>query len=345
MNKAILVVKSICIIMLFWALNRNNPYEYYTLLRWVCCGTFAYLAFQFFKQKKQGWIWVLGITALFYNPFFPVHLNRELWSFVNIVTIIILIGSIVSEYRSNHTYSEKSSQNNLLADTLKPRNEDYELCCGNVGASAIENDLPEESNHLTNVSIIRNEILERQENVEIKPIGTDLSNSFTNVKQNNKTNKWENIAGIVFIVFIIIYAIVGVPALISLLINRTGWIYEYLRPSIVWAAGISLFVVVPISLLLSIFKKTRGIGSIALITVSYIWGLFLWVWSLIIAYNLADVFWLVVGFLLAGIGVVPIALIAALIAGEWATAGQIVIIGIAVIAVRLFSMFLAKRAK
>ena len=90
----------ICIIMLLWALNPNNPYAYYTLLRWVCCGIFAYLAFQSFEQKKQGWTWLLGITALLYNPIFPVHLNRELWSVVNVVTIIILITAIITEYRS-----------------------------------------------------------------------------------------------------------------------------------------------------------------------------------------------------------------------------------------------------
>jgi hypothetical protein len=90
----------IAILMLLWALNPNNPYVYYTLLRWVCCGIFAYQAFQAFERKMQGWVWILGITALFYNPFFRVHLNRELWSVVNVVTIIILITSIVTECRS-----------------------------------------------------------------------------------------------------------------------------------------------------------------------------------------------------------------------------------------------------
>lgn len=80
--------------MLLWALNPDNPYAYYTLLRWVCCGIFAYLAFQAFEQKKQGWVLVLGITALFYNPIFRVHLNRELWSVVNVVTIGIAGASV-----------------------------------------------------------------------------------------------------------------------------------------------------------------------------------------------------------------------------------------------------------
>jgi len=80
--------------MLLWALNPNNPYAYYILLRWVCCGVFAYLAYNSYEQKKQGWVWLLGITALIYNPILRVHLNRELWSVVNIVTIVIAMVSI-----------------------------------------------------------------------------------------------------------------------------------------------------------------------------------------------------------------------------------------------------------
>jgi hypothetical protein len=84
----------VCISMLLWALNPENEYAYYTLLRWICCGTFFYLAFQAYAQKKQIWVWLLGITALLYNPIFPLHLNRVLWSVVNVVTVAIAVVSI-----------------------------------------------------------------------------------------------------------------------------------------------------------------------------------------------------------------------------------------------------------
>jgi len=84
----------IATLMLIWALNPDNPYGYYILLRWVCCGIFAYLAFQALEIEKQGWVWVLGITALVYNPIIRVHLNRELWSIINVVTIGIALVSI-----------------------------------------------------------------------------------------------------------------------------------------------------------------------------------------------------------------------------------------------------------
>ncbi len=94
MMKRIWIPQAIAILMLLWALNPGNPYGYYIILRWVCCGIFAYLAFQAHEQEKQGWIWVLGITALIYNPIFRVHLNRGLWSIINVVTVGIAVASI-----------------------------------------------------------------------------------------------------------------------------------------------------------------------------------------------------------------------------------------------------------
>lgn len=84
----------VVIAMLMWALVPGNPYGYYMLLRWVCCGVFAYLAFQAYEGNRQGWVWVLGITAGVYNPIIPVHLTREIWVVVNVVTIGIVVGSV-----------------------------------------------------------------------------------------------------------------------------------------------------------------------------------------------------------------------------------------------------------
>lgn len=93
--KRIWIPQTIAIVMLLWALNPENPYGYYVLLRVVCCAVFGFLTFQALAQDKQGWAWTLGVTAVVYNPFIRVHLNREIWSAVNIATIIVALASIV----------------------------------------------------------------------------------------------------------------------------------------------------------------------------------------------------------------------------------------------------------
>ena len=80
--------------MLLWALNPENPYGYYILLRCVCCAAFAFLAIQALAQENQPWAWVLGVIAVVYNPIFRIHLTREIWSVVNIATIIVAVASI-----------------------------------------------------------------------------------------------------------------------------------------------------------------------------------------------------------------------------------------------------------
>ena len=84
----------VAIILLLWALFPFNPYGYYILLRLVCFGVFAYLAFEAKNRGSDSWTWLLGLLALLYNPFVRVHLSRELWSAVNIGTIIVTAVSV-----------------------------------------------------------------------------------------------------------------------------------------------------------------------------------------------------------------------------------------------------------
>jgi len=93
-NNNMWLPQAIISLMLLWALNPENPYEYFILLRWVCCAVFSYLSFGAYTKEKEVWVWVLGVTAVIYNPIVPIHLPREIWSIVNVVTIIIATASI-----------------------------------------------------------------------------------------------------------------------------------------------------------------------------------------------------------------------------------------------------------
>lgn len=90
-NKVPYVPQLVSIGMLLWALNPANPYGYYILLRIVLCASCGYLAFRAAEANKNQWVWILGVSAVVYNPIIRVHLNREIWSVVNVVTIIMLI--------------------------------------------------------------------------------------------------------------------------------------------------------------------------------------------------------------------------------------------------------------
>lgn len=96
MNKysfGFIILRLLAIIMLLWALA-DNPYGYYVLLRWVVCAIFAYCAIRAYRADSEAWIWIFGVNAAIYNPIFPLHLGRPIWSIVNIVSVILVIVSI-----------------------------------------------------------------------------------------------------------------------------------------------------------------------------------------------------------------------------------------------------------
>ena len=94
--KKIWIPQAIVIPLLLLALNPDNPYGYYIFLRWVCCAAFVYLAFHALALEKSGWVWILGVTAVIYNPIFRVAGTREMWFFINLATIGLAVASIFS---------------------------------------------------------------------------------------------------------------------------------------------------------------------------------------------------------------------------------------------------------
>jgi FtsH-binding integral membrane protein len=98
------------ICLLLWALNPSNPYSYYILLRWVCCAAFAYLALRAIATEQQDWVWILGLSAVIYNPVFPVHQAREIWTVINVATIVLAVVSILAlkPINSGHGTTEPS---------------------------------------------------------------------------------------------------------------------------------------------------------------------------------------------------------------------------------------------
>lgn len=71
----------------------DMPYGYYRLLRVVCFVLFALLAWRAATQPRLDLAITFGALAFIYNPLIPLHLGREIWTIVNLVTIAILLVS------------------------------------------------------------------------------------------------------------------------------------------------------------------------------------------------------------------------------------------------------------
>ena len=78
-----------------------------------------------------------------------------------------------------------------------------------------------------------------------------------------------------------------------------------------------------------------------ILIISYILGFFLFVFSAYLTLNVFNVVWLIVGILLCGFGIVPIAIIACIVSAAWPALWHILIM---LIAAALFRVYVAKRA-
>ena len=78
-----------------------------------------------------------------------------------------------------------------------------------------------------------------------------------------------------------------------------------------------------------------------ILVISYILGFFLFVFSAYLTLNVFNVVWLIVGILLCGFGIVPIAIIACIVSAAWPALWHILIM---LIAAALFRVYVAKRA-
>lgn len=79
--------------LLVWALERH-PYNYYKMLRWVVCGTTAYITALSIIQKKYFWTILTGSFAILFNPFIPFHLDRDTWRIIDMIAAGEIITTI-----------------------------------------------------------------------------------------------------------------------------------------------------------------------------------------------------------------------------------------------------------
>jgi len=77
------------VIVVAVALIPSLSYGYYSVMRWVVCASCGWLALMSYRNGHEQWAWCWGVIAGIYNPIFPVHANREVWSVVNVATIAL----------------------------------------------------------------------------------------------------------------------------------------------------------------------------------------------------------------------------------------------------------------
>lgn len=81
----------ICCFLLLLALF-HLPYGYYTFLRIIICIWGCCKSYRFFNSQNSGFFGFLTTgVAILYNPLIPIHLSRDIWTSINIATVVIIL--------------------------------------------------------------------------------------------------------------------------------------------------------------------------------------------------------------------------------------------------------------
>jgi len=86
-------------VLLVLAVLGRWPYGFYTLLRIVVCIAAIYTGIKTVKAGMIAWAWVMGATALLFNPLFSFHMRRSNWRILDLLAAI-LFASCVALFRS-----------------------------------------------------------------------------------------------------------------------------------------------------------------------------------------------------------------------------------------------------
>ena len=103
---------------------------------------------------------------------------------------------------------------------------------------------------------------------------------------------------------------------------------------------LDIFIILP----LGIFKKTKGISAIGLVVSSYVYGSTLWVLTFLVTYKICGLIAVLIGLIFAGVGFVPMAMLAAAIKGHWAIVGSITLLLFFTYGAGILGLHFAQRA-
>jgi ATP-dependent protease ClpP protease subunit len=131
---------------------------------------------------------------------------------------------------------------------------------------------------------------------------------------------------------------------IALLINGGVYLGERIYPWLVKISGITLVVVLFLLLPLALFRRTRNFSGWGLSIASWVFGATLWVWGLLLTYQLWGGIALIIGLFLLGVGVVPIAMLATLFNGMWSTLGELLAVTALTFGLRIAGAFVLAKA-
>jgi hypothetical protein len=135
--------------------------------------------------------------------------------------------------------------------------------------------------------------------------------------------------------------LLGALLLCILFLRGMVWAFDKVFAWLVYAGVATFLICIFILSPLCIFRKSRPWAGLGYYIASFVFGILLFADSCLFAYSVWGYTGLFVGLVFAGVGVLPVALLAALLHAEWAVLGELLIFLILTFGARILGIRLA----
>lgn len=147
-------------------------------------------------------------------------------------------------------------------------------------------------------------------------------------------------AGMVFGGLVVLGLLLGLSALLIGSATAVSlWLLQWTQPVFWLAVAISLFILAPLALI----PPARAAAAIGFVVASYVFGAIMWIWGITYTYVVWGFFGVIIGLVIMGVGVVPIAMLASLLHADWMTLVGFVISAVLTFGLRALALWLAKK--
>lgn len=133
------------------------------------------------------------------------------------------------------------------------------------------------------------------------------------------------------ILFMVLFFTVGIDIIYK--------VDPFFVKSTILLAHFVIFILLP----LSFFKKIRSFSIVSLYVLSFWFGITLWIHSAVTVHYLWGTVALFIGLFLMGVGVLPVAIIAAIFFAEWMILLDLILLIIATFGSRILGVYMAHR--
>lgn len=137
--------------------------------------------------------------------------------------------------------------------------------------------------------------------------------------------------------------IAGCLFVVALFFVGAEWLSLHLLPWLLHACVFATAILFLILLPLSLIRRARNFTGVTILLISYLFGISVWMEGLLITLTTWGVVPVIIGLCFAGVGVVPIGMLAALFHGMWGPLLDLILLLALTFGCRFFAIWIADR--